>query len=50
MKKGEIITKSDLLLLRPSIGFTFKQKEFLINKKLSKNIKKFKIIKKNFIN
>ena len=50
LKKGEKITKNDLLLLRPSTGFTFKEKEFLINKKLNKNIKKFKIIKKNFIN
>ena len=49
LKIGHTIKESDLIMLRPGIGYDFSDRHIIIRKKIKKVIKKNEIIKKNYL-
>tara|TARA_B100000686_G_scaffold350691_1_gene447336 strand:+ start:592 stop:1596 length:1005 start_codon:yes stop_codon:yes gene_type:complete len=49
LKIGQIIKESDLIMLRPGIGYNYNDRNFIIGKKVKKIIKKNQIISKNYL-
>ena len=47
--KGTILLKSDFIMLRPGNGFLPEEEKKVLGKKLKGNIKKYEIIKKEFL-
>ena len=49
LKIGDTITESNLIMLRPGIGYEYKERKLIIGKKVVKIIKKNEIINKDSI-
>ena len=47
LQKGQVITKSDLVMLRPGSGYSYEQSKLIIGRKVKKIIKKNEILSKD---